>query len=67
MPKIEISEVGARSDKAETAHLRAIGDLVEIEQDKKMYINQKKQLQQLVMDLFDLGFYIDKNSIFDVL
>lgn len=44
---------------------RAIKDLLLIETDKRMYINQKKQLQALVSLLFELEFYKTNISILD--
>lgn len=65
MPKINIDSVP--SDKAETARCRAIEDLIYIENNKDMYINQKKQLQNLVYKMYSLNFYIDHKSIFDTI
>lgn len=42
-------------------------DMIEIEENKKMYINQKKQLQQLCYMLYKTGWYLHYSSIFDKL
>lgn len=65
MPKIKVSEAQpAPSDKAEWARECAIQDLMIVENNKKMYINQKKQLQSLIYKLYELGYYENINSIF---
>lgn len=73
--KIEINDSTTAADKADGGadwvdlwkleRERAIKDLLLIETDKRMYINQKKQLQALVSLLFELEFYKTNLSILD--
>lgn len=44
---------------------RAVEDLLFIQQDKKMYINEKKQLQSLIFKLYELDYYKEHKTALD--
>lgn len=46
---------------------RAIEDLLFIQNDKKMYINEKKQIQSLIYKLYELDFYVHNETALDQL
>lgn len=64
MPKIDIS-APEPADKSERATERAIKDLMYIQEHPKMYINEKKQMQQLIYFLHELNYYDKNNSLFE--
>lgn len=46
---------------------RAVEDLLFIQQDKKMYINEKKQLQSLIFKLYELDYYKEHKTALDAI
>lgn len=44
---------------------RAIEDLLFVQNDKKMYINERKQLQSLIYKLYELDYYTNHKTALD--
>lgn len=47
------------------ANGRAKRDLITIMQSKKMYVNEKKYLSEVVKNLKEMGFYSNNTTIFN--